>query len=343
MILCVRHIERRLHRRSVRRGWRMRRAAGTSMIGRGHAERLVPMIDELLDGRKAEPHPGRGRAGKLHRHPRRDRGRARPGDRLGAPSSRGMSSLALLAAGATAMARSLRRSPAVTASCSFSSSMPSRLEPTSDVVQPGARRQRPPLISARLVVGSGAKALVDARGWGEAREAWPSAANALALPRKPRGRFPRARSMPARPTRASRKRPDGDCASNDVRIDAGSSRRPGFGDARHGRRVRRSLRRGMDALATAPESCRWRGSALVLARVRRRGGNRVFTVPDRRRRVRAVVDRRNAERAPATGSAACCSTTSWTGREMMELFACILKCAMEIQPFPYIEMRVFHQ
>src|SRR5947207_11534952 len=34
----------------------------------------------------------------------------------------------------------------------------------------------------RSVVGSGAQALIKARGWGEARELWPSAANALALP-----------------------------------------------------------------------------------------------------------------------------------------------------------------
>ena len=53
------------------------------LIGRGHAERLVPMIDELLDGRRADRDPGRRRPGQLHRHPRRHRRRARPGDRLG--------------------------------------------------------------------------------------------------------------------------------------------------------------------------------------------------------------------------------------------------------------------
>ncbi len=37
-------------------------------------------------------------------------------------------------------------------------------------------------ISARLVVGSGARQLVEARGWGEAREAWPSAASTLKIP-----------------------------------------------------------------------------------------------------------------------------------------------------------------
>jgi tRNA threonylcarbamoyl adenosine modification protein YeaZ len=35
--------------------------------------------------------------------------------------------------------------------------------------------------AAGLVVGSGARQLVDARGWGEAREAWPSAANTLKI------------------------------------------------------------------------------------------------------------------------------------------------------------------
>jgi hypothetical protein len=37
-------------------------------------------------------------------------------------------------------------------------------------------------ITAPLVVGSGAGQLIEARGWGEAREAFPSAMNALTLP-----------------------------------------------------------------------------------------------------------------------------------------------------------------
>jgi tRNA A37 threonylcarbamoyladenosine modification protein TsaB len=36
--------------------------------------------------------------------------------------------------------------------------------------------------NASLVVGSGAAQLVRARGWGEARDRWPSATNALKLP-----------------------------------------------------------------------------------------------------------------------------------------------------------------
>ena len=53
------------------------------------------------------------------------------------------------------------------------------------------RSSRPP----HLVIGSGAKALVEARGQGEAREAWPSAADALKLPQA-------LRTLPAKPVYA---------------------------------------------------------------------------------------------------------------------------------------------
>jgi tRNA threonylcarbamoyl adenosine modification protein YeaZ len=49
--------------------------------------------------------------------------------------------------------------------------------------------------TASLVIGSGAPRLVDARGSGEAREAWPSAANALKLPQS-------LRSLPPKPVYA---------------------------------------------------------------------------------------------------------------------------------------------
>ena len=58
---------------------------------------------------------------------------------------------------------------------------------------------------APLVVGSGAKQLVEARGSGEAREAWPSAANALRLPSALRGLAAQAGLRP----RARRSRPRG--------------------------------------------------------------------------------------------------------------------------------------
>jgi hypothetical protein len=38
------------------------------------------------------------------------------------------------------------------------------------------------VIDADVVAGPGAAALVDARGWGEALDCWPCAADALALP-----------------------------------------------------------------------------------------------------------------------------------------------------------------
>jgi tRNA A37 threonylcarbamoyladenosine modification protein TsaB len=64
-------------------------------------------------------------------------------------------------------------------------------EATSELINasptPAAR-----LTTAQLVVGSGAAQLVKARGWGEAREAWPSAAAALKLPEP-------LRTLPAKP------------------------------------------------------------------------------------------------------------------------------------------------
>jgi tRNA threonylcarbamoyl adenosine modification protein YeaZ len=67
-------------------------------------------------------------------------------------------------------------------------------EPTSDVLNLSpAEAAR--ATSAALVVGSGAAKLIEARGWGEAREQWPSAANALKLPLA-------LRSLPPRPVYA---------------------------------------------------------------------------------------------------------------------------------------------
>jgi len=51
------------------------------------------------------------------------------------------------------------------------------------------------ITGAHLVVGSGARQLIDARGWGEAREILPSAADALALPDA-------LRTLPAKPVYA---------------------------------------------------------------------------------------------------------------------------------------------
>jgi tRNA threonylcarbamoyl adenosine modification protein YeaZ len=162
-------------------------------IGRGHSERLVPMIAELLDGRT----PGRILVG------------VGPGSFTGirvavaaahglaigwGAKLAGMSSLALLAAsvsneGEVAAAVTgghgelfVQQFDAMTA------------QPTSELsnLAPAAAAA---MTSAPLVIGSGARQLVDARGWGEARDAWPSAADALRLPAA-------LRSVPAKPVYA---------------------------------------------------------------------------------------------------------------------------------------------
>jgi len=146
------------------------------LIGRGHAERLVPMIAELLDGRSATrilvgvgPGSFTGiRVGIAAAH----------GLAIGwGAELTGMSSLALLAAGADGEV-------AVAVAGGHGELFVQEFEggaPTSEV-----RNLAPPAAAAataaKLVIGSGARQLVDARGWGEAREAWPSAADALKLP-----------------------------------------------------------------------------------------------------------------------------------------------------------------
>ena len=147
------------------------------VIGRGHAERLVPMIAEMLDGRAAEriivgvgPGSFTGiRVGIAAAH----------GLAIGWSADLvGMSSLALLAAGAggTEVAVAVLGGHGELFVQEFDPSG----APVSDL------RNLPPASAAAvtkpaLVVGSGARQLVDARGHGEAREAWPSAANALRL------------------------------------------------------------------------------------------------------------------------------------------------------------------
>ncbi|MGE5601129.1 MAG: tRNA (adenosine(37)-N6)-threonylcarbamoyltransferase complex dimerization subunit type 1 TsaB [Pseudomonadota bacterium] len=162
------------------------------VIGRGHSERLVPMLDELLDGRQADGiligvGPG-----------------SFTGIRVGIAAAQGlaiawncelsgMSSLALLAAGDS-------RDGDVAADVDdghgelFVQQFDARLRPTTDMFN------LPPdeaadCIGAELVIGPGAGALVDARGSGRAVEALPSARNALRLPEE-------LRSFPPRPVYA---------------------------------------------------------------------------------------------------------------------------------------------
>ena len=147
------------------------------VIGRGHSERLVPMIADLLEGRSAEriivgvgPGSFTGiRVGIAAAH----------GLAIGWNAGiAGMSSLALLAAAADSEV-------AVAVIGGHGELFVQEFSASGDAVT--QIRNLVPAIAAattqaQLVIGSGAQQLVVARGWGEAREAWPSATNALKLP-----------------------------------------------------------------------------------------------------------------------------------------------------------------
>lgn len=159
------------------------------MIGRGHAERLVPMIGELLDGRKAEHilvglGPGSFTGIRVAIA-------AAHGLAIGWDAELlGMSSLALLVAGVARKGEIgaavigghgelfVQQFDAMTAA------------PTTDL-RNLIPAEAASFVTAELVVGSGAAALIEARGWGEARDGWPSAANALRLPEQLRGLPPK--------------------------------------------------------------------------------------------------------------------------------------------------------
>ena len=165
-------------------------ASRDEVIGRGHSERLVPMLDELLEGRRA----GRILVG------------VGPGSftgiRVGIAAAQGlaiawacelsgMSSLALLAAGANT------DGPVAAAVDGghgelFVQQFDGRsLEPANDLLNLPPE-EAAALVSAPLVVGPGASKLVEARGSGEGEAAWPSARNALRLPEK-------LRTLPPKP------------------------------------------------------------------------------------------------------------------------------------------------
>lgn len=165
-------------------------AKAHELLGRGHAERLVPMIAEMLDGRAAKqivvgvgPGSFTGiRVGIAAAH----------GLAIGWDAEiEGMSSLALLAAGAANEGQVATAVLGGHGELFVQQFHATTLEPAS-----GLRNLGPSdaarAIDAPLVVGSGAAKLVEARGWGEAREAWPSASDALGLP-------PALRGLPPKP------------------------------------------------------------------------------------------------------------------------------------------------
>jgi tRNA threonylcarbamoyl adenosine modification protein YeaZ len=162
------------------------------LIGRGHSERLVPMLAELLDGRRAERilvGVGPGSFTGIRVAIAAAHGLAIGWD----AELYGMSSLALLAAGA-GVAGELAGAVIGGHGELFVQQFGAAFEPASELANlpPAAAAAQ---THAALVVGSGARQLVDARGWGEARDAWPSAANTLKLPQP-------LRSFPAKPVYA---------------------------------------------------------------------------------------------------------------------------------------------
>ena len=159
-------------------------------IGRGHSERLVPMIAEMLEGRTAArilvgtgPGSFTGiRVGIAAAH----------GLAIGWDAElAGMSSLGLLAVG-------VREEGEVAVAVlgghgelfvqSFDGMTAEPSSELANLIPAEAAR----VTSAPLVVGSGARVLVEARGSGEARDAWPAAADALLLPQA-------LRSLPPKP------------------------------------------------------------------------------------------------------------------------------------------------
>src|SRR4051794_14892963 len=171
------------------------------IVGRGHAERLLPLVEELLGGRRPDsilvdigPGSFTGvRVGLAAAHGLRI-GWGVPLHGFSSTSiialqaERGNAAVAIAGGHGQLFVQSFRRDP---------------LEPLDHL------RSLPPeeaaaVIRAGLVLGSGAEALVAARGAGEAREALPRAADARLLPEALRslphrpiyGRAPDAKPMP---------------------------------------------------------------------------------------------------------------------------------------------------
>jgi tRNA threonylcarbamoyl adenosine modification protein YeaZ len=159
------------------------------VIGRGHAERLAPMLADLLDGRRPDtilvgvgPGSFTGiRVGVAAAH----------GLAIGwSAKLSGMSSLALLAASAGAEMDAAAAMQGGHGEL-FVQQFDSALNPSSALINavPAAAAAS---VTAELVVGPGAAPLVEARGYGQVVDALPSASNAMKLP-------PELRSLPPAP------------------------------------------------------------------------------------------------------------------------------------------------
>lgn len=151
------------------------------IVGRGHAERLLPLIDDLLGGRRPEAilvDVGPGSFTGL-----RVGLAAAQGLRIGwEVPLRGFSSTSLLAlqAGGREAAVAIAGGHGQLFVQSFGHDPLAPLDPLRSLPPDEAAA----VIGAELVLGSGAAALVAARGHGEARDSLPRAAHARFLPQK---------------------------------------------------------------------------------------------------------------------------------------------------------------
>lgn len=159
------------------------------VVGRGHAEHLLPMIEDLLAGRRpaailVDCGPG-----------------SFTGVRVGLAAARGLaigwgvpvsgySSMALIAAasGEAGLAVALTGGHGELFVQNYGGDPIAPLEELRSLSPDAAAAA----IDAPLVLGSGAKTLVEARGSGEWRDALPRAADAWSLP-------PALRALPPRP------------------------------------------------------------------------------------------------------------------------------------------------
>ena len=156
-------------------------ARADERIGRGHSERLVPMLDELLGG--ATPSHILVGVGPGSFTGIRVAVAAAHGLAIGwGARLDGFSSLALLAAGTgptgEPVAAAIRGGHGQLFVQQFAGTTLEPLAPVQSLVAGDAAR----LITASRVIGSGAAELVESRGNGEAIDALPAAADAFRLP-----------------------------------------------------------------------------------------------------------------------------------------------------------------
>jgi tRNA threonylcarbamoyl adenosine modification protein YeaZ len=178
-------------------------ASADEVIGRGHAERLVPMIEEMLAGRAPDlifvgcgPGSFTGlRVGIAAAH----------GMAIGwGVELKGFSSLALIAAGADGASDVAAVMPGGHGEL-FVQELGGDPLTTAGPLLNLPPKEAARFVNANHVIGPAAEALVEARGWGEAVSSLPSARHALRLPEALRSLPPQpiyARAPDARPKAA---------------------------------------------------------------------------------------------------------------------------------------------